>query len=125
MSFPDKIRQDIAKFVKPLQDPNGYFYHPQWGKKLTDTMVERRARDLSWALSCLSFSGARPTYDTPTGALGDGLLVDGTKVDSSGNVVKSSGAYLPMGLGSRSEAIMVSRVILASDDYVSPALLND
>ena len=123
-AVPDEFKEAIGRFVKPLQDPNGYFYHPQWGKKLTDTMVERRARDLSWALSCLSFAGLKPTYDTPTGAKGDGLLWDGTPV-GSGGAVQSSYSHLPMGFGSYSTAVMVSVAISVSDAYVSPALVDE
>ena len=69
----------IVKFTKSLQDPNGYFYHPQWGKRVTDLRHHpRRGRDLTWAHRLLERFGAKPTYDTPLGVRGDGLLADGT-----------------------------------------------
>ena len=83
-ALPDFMKQQIISFIKPLQDPNGYFYHPQWTKERTDRLVERRARDLSYGVSALITAGGRPTYDTPTGIKGDGLLLDGTKVDPRG-----------------------------------------
>lgn len=76
--MPPKMRDQIFKFIKGLQDPCGFFYHPQWGKELTDQKLSRRARDLGWCTSILSEFGEMPTYDTPTGAKGDGLLADGT-----------------------------------------------
>ena len=83
-NIPDFMKKQIISFIKPLQDPNGYFYHPQWTRERTDRLVERRARDLSYGLSALMTAGGRPTYDTPTGVKGDGLLLDGTKVDPRG-----------------------------------------
>lgn len=83
-NLPDFMKKQIISFVKPLQDPNGYFYHPQWTKERTDRLVERRARDLCYALGALSSAGGRPTYDTPTGEKGDGKLIDGREVDPCG-----------------------------------------
>ena len=78
--MPPKMKDQIFKFIKGLQDPCGFFYHPQWGKELTDKKLSRRARDLGWCTSILSEFGEKPTYDTPTGIKGDGLLADGTSV---------------------------------------------
>ena len=83
-NIPDFMKKQIISFVKPLQDSNGYFYHPQWTKERTDRLVERRARDLSYAVSALAALGALPTYDTPNGVAGDGLLIDGARVDPRG-----------------------------------------
>ena len=77
-SVPKNISDDMIKFTKELQDPNGYFYHPQWGKAAIDQRLSRRGRDLTWADRILDRFRAAPTYDTPTGTKGDGLLADGT-----------------------------------------------
>ena len=77
-SIPKNMSDDIIKFTKSLQDPNGYFYHPQWGKAAIDAKIPRRGRDLTWADRILDRFHAAPTYDTPTGTKGDGLLADGT-----------------------------------------------
>lgn len=79
-ALPDWMKADIVKFIKGLQDPNGFFYHPQWSKELTDTKLSRRSRDLSSCVGILSALGSAPTYDTPTGVKGDGILADGTPV---------------------------------------------
>lgn len=82
--LPEHIQNQIVTWVKGLQHSNGYFYHPQWGVSLTDLQDSRRSRDLSRAISVLSWFGAKPTYDTPTGTKGDGILADGTPVAFSG-----------------------------------------
>lgn len=70
--MPEWAIEGIVKFTKSLQDPeNGYFYHPQWGKKMTDLKVSRRARDLTWASRILARFGEKPNYDTPLGDKGD------------------------------------------------------
>lgn len=79
---PSWYGEKIVKFVKGLQNKeNGYFYHPQWTKEEVDKMVSRRGRDLQWAVRLLERYGSSPTYDTPLGTKGDGLLADGTPVD--------------------------------------------
>jgi len=69
--LPSWMRDQIVYFVKGLQDENGFFYHPQWGKELTDVHISRRARDLVWATGILSNLGATPVYDTPSGVKGE------------------------------------------------------
>ncbi len=81
-ALPEWMRQAIIKFLKERQDPNGYFYHPQWTKAMVDSELSRRGRDLSNAVSLLQQLGARPTYNTPLGVKGDGLLYDGTPVSA-------------------------------------------
>lgn len=77
-ALPYYMKKEVGSFVKGLQDPNGYFYHPQWGKELTDKNQPRRGRDLGMAMKILDRCGLSPTYDTPSGEKGDGLLADGT-----------------------------------------------
>jgi len=89
-AIPDWMKEQIIYFVKKLQDPNGYFYHPQWGKELLDNKPSRRNRDLEWAGGILSRLGAKPTYDTPSGIKGDGILYDGTRVDTPSEAALTS-----------------------------------
>ena len=77
-ALPEWISDGFVKFVKKMQDVNGYFYHPQWSKEETDAHLPRLGRDLDWAVNLLGMCGAKPTYDTPNGIKGDGLLWDGT-----------------------------------------------
>ena len=80
--IPQWMADAAVRFVKSLQDPNGYFYHPQWGKQATDANTTRRSRDVGKAIGVLNRFGASPTYDTPTGVKGDGVKYDGTLVAS-------------------------------------------
>lgn len=77
---PDNLKKKIGYWVKGLQDPNGYFYHPQWDKDLTDKKLARKGRDLNYGLHILRSFGIKPTYDSPLGDKGDGVLPDGTLV---------------------------------------------
>ncbi len=70
--LPEFMKDRIVNFVKSCQDPNGYFYHPQWTKAMTDSHTTRRSRDLSWAENILQKFGARPYYTTPGGMQGTG-----------------------------------------------------
>ena len=63
--LPDFMGEQIISFVRSLQDPNGYFYHPQWPKELTDSHTSRRSRDLGWSENILKKFGVLPLYDTP------------------------------------------------------------
>ena len=74
--IPEWMAQQMIYFAKSLQDPNGYYYHPQWGKAFTDTKISRRGRDLGWGNSLLAFWGESPVYDTPNGVKGDGETAD-------------------------------------------------
>ena len=64
-AIPEQMRRDITKYVKGLQDKNGFFYNPQWPHELTDSKLSRRARDLSWCTDMLSRFGQTPNYPTP------------------------------------------------------------
>ena len=80
--YPEWMKKQVIKFLKERQDENGYFYHPQWDKAFTDTKHNRRGRDLDWACSLLLQMDEAPTYDTPNGVRGNGLLWDGTPVSN-------------------------------------------
>ena len=79
-ALPEWFKAKLIAFVKGLQDPNGYFYHPQWTHEMVDNRVSRRSRDLTKGLDLLTSLGAKPTYNTPNGVEGDGILADGTPV---------------------------------------------
>ena len=70
---PDWLKEQVMAFVKGLEHENGFFYHPQWGKDLTDHYVTRRARDLVWCTNLLRDYGESPYYDTANGMPGVGL----------------------------------------------------
>ena len=66
-AIPEQMRLDITKYVKGLQDKNGFFYNPQWSKEFTDSKLSRRARDLGWCTDMLGRFGEEPLYPTPIG----------------------------------------------------------
>ena len=105
-ALPEWMQEQIVAFTKGLQDKdNGYFYHPQWSKVLTDSLPARRGRDLTNATNILSKFGKLPTYNTPSGVKGDGLLADGTPVALSRLTERFSSSAVSA----------VSKVLLASD----------
>ncbi len=68
--LPSFMREQIVSFIIGTQDVNGYFYHPQWPKEMTDSKTSRRSRDLSKGESVLRAFGAQPLYTTPNGMQG-------------------------------------------------------
>ena len=44
--LPEWLQKKIADFAYNLQDEDGFFYHPQWGKNIE---IPRRGRDYMWA----------------------------------------------------------------------------
>ncbi len=60
--LPEDMRAGIERFARSLLDPcDGYIYHPQWGKNISDS---RRGRDLMWANALADKLGFE--YDHPT-----------------------------------------------------------
>ena len=64
-----QIRADIVAFTKGLQNPDGYFYHPQWSIEDSRAHWSRVTRDLMWAETILGRFGETPYYDTPDGSM--------------------------------------------------------
>ena len=62
--MPREIQDGFVRFAESLQDEaDGYFYHPQWGKKIG---ASRRGRDLMWAKGLIGkFGGGRYKYPLP------------------------------------------------------------
>ena len=59
--FPKEILEKMGSYVYNLQDEDGYFYHPHWGKNIGDG---RRGRDLERASSLLRALGIEPKYSS-------------------------------------------------------------
>ena len=60
-AIPTWMGERIADYIYNLQDPDGYFYHPQWGKEIG---ISRRSRDFNWSISMLKTLGRTPKYAT-------------------------------------------------------------
>ncbi len=106
LHLPAQMKEDIIYMVKTLQDKNdGFFYHPQYDKEMMLSVgdLQRRGRDLNSATELLSDLGARPTYDTPTGVMGDGITAD--------EMLENSISSLTINLGGSME-MAIARVVL-------------
>ncbi len=101
----EEMKEQIGDFIYALEEPNGYFYHPQWGIEFTDTKISRRARDLDWCCAILRRFGRLPKYTTASGMVGED--------------VAGASAPLTGGLG-QSTVLSVSKVVAVSgDSYAS------
>ena len=62
-AITDSMKEKLLDFALGLQDEeDGYFYHPQWGKRVAPS---RRGRDLGWAVSIIRNLGRAPLYPSP------------------------------------------------------------
>ena len=61
-AVPAWLNARVGEFISGLQDPDGYFYQPQWGK---DVSLLRRSRDLTSAKYLLEYIGVTPKYPLP------------------------------------------------------------
>lgn len=61
-AVPSWLNRRVGEFIKGLQDPDGYFYMPQWGKGVS---LLRRSRDLTSAKYLLDCIGVEPKYPLP------------------------------------------------------------
>ena len=61
--LPKWLRVKVADFVYSLQDEDGYFYHPQWGKDIHDL---RKTRDYGTCVRLLRLDDREPKYPLPT-----------------------------------------------------------
>ncbi len=65
---PDWLREQVLNFIFSLHHPDGYFYHPQWGKNVPNS---RRARDLDVCTRMLeSFGATLPENNFPVSLKG-------------------------------------------------------
>jgi hypothetical protein len=63
----DKMKRKMGEFAYSLQDPDGYFYHPQWKEmmlKEPKRFSSRRGRDFGQCLGLLQRAGMKPKYPT-------------------------------------------------------------
>ena len=58
-TFPEPFRTLTVGFLRELQDEDGFFYHPQWGKNIN---TSRRARDLASATLFIEGLGSKLKY---------------------------------------------------------------
>ena len=71
--LPQEVGKSIVRFVKGLEAPEGYFYHPQWGKLVRPS---RKGRDLMWSRGILQAYGEEPPYPYATEQIKSGGTLD-------------------------------------------------
>ena len=104
-NLPEDMKEKIVAFTKSRQNPDGYFYHPQWDIDVSKANNLRKGRDLGYAESILRLFGAQPTYKTANGWEGDGIVVE---------MPMPSPELLTPSIYSRSAASAVSKVVAVS-----------
>ena len=57
--LPPHLAEKISDFAYNLQDEDGYFYHPQWGK---DVSSSRKGRDCGWSWRMITPLGRKTKY---------------------------------------------------------------
>ena len=74
---PDWLKKKTAKFCYGLQDPDGYFYHPQWPKEYINArgLQSRITRDRGSAITVLRKTGFKPLYATSDAHLTERLPI--------------------------------------------------
>ena len=68
---PEWLKKKVAKFCYELQDEDGYFYHPQWGRQyyIDNKLWSRRSRDGDWCRHMIRlFSDGKFKYPLPGAA---------------------------------------------------------
>ena len=89
--FPEWLKEKIGKFVYNLQDEDGYFYHPQWGKDIKNL---RKSRDLGTCYRCLKYLGIEPKYKIPIARDDEELDFDLSKAPIQFQSVENYKKYL-------------------------------
>ena len=68
-ALPEWMQEKVIEWVRSLQSPDdGYFYHPQWGKNIKLTRLNR---DQTWATRIFQMFGGMPKWDMPYGTRGE------------------------------------------------------
>ena len=82
-AIPQWLKDSVANFIYNLQDPDGFYYHPQWPKEFINAsgLQSRITRDRGSANTVLNKLGVKPKYssyasnDALTDKLGDSSVV--------------------------------------------------
>ncbi len=97
--IPEWMQKQVGDFIYSLQDEDGYFYHPQWGK---DVGISRIARDSMWCRHILGSYGIRMKYKTLEDAV-KGVRSEKTLIPEHLSSEKKFAEYLEkLNIGERS-----------------------
>jgi len=79
--LPLWMREKMAEFVCSLQsDEDGYIYHPQWGKNISNN---RRGRDMMWACHMANKLGIKLPYKTANERLAEAMAGSKTEEEKT------------------------------------------
>lgn len=95
--LPEWMGNAIAEFTINLQDPDGFFYHPQWGKNIS---TSRRSRDFNWSRNILDAYGRDSKYPmiddvAPTSGALRSMLGTSVVTAASKVIAADSTLYIP------------------------------
>ena len=91
--LPEWLAEQTVDFIYNLQDPDGYFYLPQWGK---DVPNSRRARDLDVSSRFLKAMGVAPKYKYAASYDGKVSLGDRNTVSAVSYMLTATSTYSPI-----------------------------
>ena len=90
--LPTWLREKVSNFIYNLQDPDGYFYHPQWGKEISNL---KKSRDLGTCKRLLRLmTGTEPRYPVPGAPKKEGESYDINNAPERFRSVESYKDYL-------------------------------
>ncbi|MBQ7387374.1 MAG: hypothetical protein IJW03_04315 [Clostridia bacterium] len=88
-ALPASVLEGIGRFFSSLEDEDGYFYHPQWGKGIGSS---RRGRDIDWITGFARANGIKLPYPTAyerlSGSAGEGKAGLPSHLVSKENFIK-------------------------------------
>ena len=106
-TLPKEMLDGIGRYVLSIQDPDGYFYHPLWGKNV---FLGRKSRDLMWSENILKNLGLTPIYDTPNGTKGSGAVASSVALTSRLSTAYATGASSVVSAASTTDPNLVDDV---------------
>ena len=72
--IPEWLKKRVSDYIYDLQDPEGYFYHPQWGKGISHLKASRDLGTCKWLLRMMG--GPEPKYTVPGAPKKEGASYD-------------------------------------------------
>lgn len=90
-TFPEPFRTKAVNFLRELQDEDGFFYHPQWGK---DINTSRRARDLASATLFIEGLGSTLKYPSALEQMKSAVESDSADSDAIPVHLRSEKAFI-------------------------------
>ena len=124
---PKDVLDKLCDYLYNLQEPDGFFYHPQWGTNISDN---RRGRDHSWCTSTLKTCGRAlkytnvASYNYRSESALPGILGN-SAVSAVSKVISTAGVVLPAHLQSiEAWKAYLDSLDIANNSYVAGNTLS-